>query len=60
MLSLVKNSSHVGLLCEFNFSNLFALGNHVLVLDTHNTSTPVFSEFFVVVELLEEVLAQLL
>lgn len=52
--------SHVGLLCEFDFSDSLAGSDHVLVLDAHNTSTPVFPEFFVVVELLGEVLGKVL
>jgi hypothetical protein len=52
--------SHVGLLCEFDFSDSLAGSDHVLVLDAHNTSTPVFPEFLVVVELLGEVLGKIL
>lgn len=50
--------SHVGLLGEFDFSLLFSLGHHVLVLNTHNTTTPVSSEGLVVVELSSEVLGE--
>jgi len=34
------------------------MGHHVLVLDTHNTATPVSSETLVLVELSAEVLGQ--
>jgi len=50
--------SHVSLLLEFDFSLLCSLGHHVLVLNTHNTTTPVSSELFIVVELSSEVLGQ--
>lgn len=36
--------SHVGFLGEFDFSNLLSLGHHVLVLDTHKTTTVAFVE----------------
>lgn len=49
-------SSHVSLLLELDFSELFSLSHHVLVLDAHNTTTPVSSESLVVVELSSEVL----
>lgn len=52
--------SHVGLLCLFDFSDFLASQHHVLVLDAHNTSSPLSSEFFVVVELLGEVLGEVL
>jgi len=52
--------SHVGLLCLFDFSDFLASQHHVLVLDAHNTSRPLSSEFFVVVELLGEVLGEVL
>jgi len=45
------NRSHVGLLGELDFSELFSLGHHVLVLDTHNTTTPLSLEVGVLVEL---------
>jgi hypothetical protein len=44
-------SSHVGLLGELDFSCSLPLGHHVLILDTHNTTTPGSSERSVVVEL---------
>ncbi len=51
-------SSHVCLLLELDFSLLLSLGHHVLILDAHNTTTPVSSEGFVVVELSSEVLGE--
>ena len=51
-------SSHVSFLGEFDFLELFSVGHHVLVLDTHNTTTPGSSESFVVVELSSEVLGK--
>ena len=53
-----RNSSHVGLLSELDFSKLSSVGHHVLVLNTHNTTTPVSSEGLVLVELSAEVLGQ--
>ena len=53
-----RNSSHVGLLCELDFSKLSSVGHHMLVLNTHNTTTPVSSEGLVLVELCAEVLGQ--
>jgi len=50
--------SHVGLLGELDFSLLFSLSHHVLVLDTHNTTTPVSSEGLVLIELSTEVLGE--
>lgn len=50
--------SHVGLLGELDLSLLFSLSHHVLVLDTHNTTTPVSSEGLVLVELSTEVLGE--
>lgn len=47
--------SHVGLLGELNFLDALKGSNHVLVLDTHNTTAPVSAELIVVVELLTEV-----
>ena len=51
-------NSHVGLLGELDLSELLSLGHHVLVLDAHNTATPVSSEGLVVVELSAEVLGE--
>lgn len=51
-------SSHVSLLGELDLSLLLSLGHHVLVLDAHNTTTPVSSEALVVIELSAEVLGQ--
>lgn len=54
----MKKNSHVSLLLEFDFSELFSVCHHVLVLNTHNTTTPGSSELFVVVELSLEVLGE--
>lgn len=54
----MKNNSHVSLLLELDLSESFSLSHHVLVLDSHNTSAPVSSESFVVVELSSEVLGE--
>lgn len=51
-------NSHVGLLGELDLSELLSVGHHVLVLDAHNTTTPVSSETLVVVELSAEVLGE--
>ena len=48
-------NSHVGLLSELDISELLSMGHHVLVLDAHNTATPVSSEGLVLVELSAEV-----
>ena len=53
-----KVNSHVGLLSELDFSELCSMGHHVLVLDAHNTATPVSSEGLVLVELSAEVLGK--
>ena len=53
-----KVNSHVGLLSELDFSELSSMSHHVLVLDAHNTATPVSSEGFVLVELSAEVLGK--
>lgn len=53
-----KVNSHVGLLSELDFSELGSVGHHVLVLDAHNTATPVSSEGLVLVELSAEVLGE--
>lgn len=57
-LNGIQRNSHVGLLSELDFSKLSSVGHHVLVLDTHNTTTPVSSEALVLVELSAEVLGQ--
>lgn len=56
----VASCSHVGLLGELDFSNALASSHHVLVLDTHNTATPVSAELLVVVELFLEGYGELL
>jgi len=53
-----KVNSHVGLLGELDFSELGTVCHHVLVLDAHNTTTPVSSEGLVLVELSTEVLGK--
>lgn len=53
-----KVNSHVGLLSELDISELLSMGHHVLVLDAHNTATPVSSEGLVLVELSAEVLGK--
>jgi len=52
--------SHDGLLLELNLSNLLTGGHHVLVLDTHDTSSPFASEFLVLIECHGEGLSELL
>ena len=47
-------SSHVGFLSKLDFSKLLSLGHHVLVLNSHNTTTPGSSESNVIVELSSE------
>ena len=49
-----KVNSHVGLLGELDFSQALLSGDSVLVLKAHNTTTPVSTELFVVVELFLE------
>ena len=41
---------------ELDLADLLAAGNHVLVLDTHDTTAPLAAEGLVLVELLEELL----
>jgi len=50
--------SDVGFLLELDLSNLLTSGHHVLVLDTHFTTTPGSAEFDVVVELGHEDLGE--
>ena len=47
-------SSHVGFLGEFDFSEFLSLGHHVLVLNSHNTTTLLSLEVGVIVELRHE------
>ena len=54
----MEEYSHVGLLLEFDFSELLSGSHHVLVLNSHKTTTPDSSELFVIVELGSEVLAE--
>jgi len=53
-----EECSHVGFLGKLDFSKLFSLGHHVLILDTHNTTTLESSEVDVIVELGQEVLLE--
>jgi hypothetical protein len=52
------NNSHVSFLGELDFSELFSLEHHVLVLDAHDTTSPDSSQGFVFVELHSEVLGE--
>ena len=54
----IEFCSHVGLLGELDLTDALTAGNHVLVLDSHNASTPGAAELLVLVELLVEVLGQ--
>ena len=47
-------SSHVGFLGEFDLSEFLSLGHHVLVLNSHNTTTLLSLEVGVIVELRHE------
>ena len=47
-------SSHVGFLGEFDFSEFLSLGHHVLVLNSHDTTTLLSLEVGVIVELRHE------
>jgi hypothetical protein len=53
-----KEDSHVGFLGKFDFSKLFSLGHHVLILNTHNTTTLKSLKVDVIVELGLEVLLE--
>jgi hypothetical protein len=55
---LREDNSHVSLLGEFDFSELLSLGHHVLVLDSHDTTTPGSPLSLVVVVLGSEVLGE--
>lgn len=57
-LNFEEEISHVSFLLEFDFSELLSLGHHVLVLDSHNTTTPGSSQLVVLVELSSEVLGK--
>jgi len=50
----MEASSHVGLLGEFDLSEFLSLGHHVLILNTHNTTTPSSSKVNVIVEVSSE------
>ena len=43
-------SEHVGFLGELDFSEFLSLGHHVLILNSHNTTTPGSSKVSVIVE----------
>jgi len=55
---VIKRRSHVGFLGELDLSSLFSLGHHVLVLNSHNTTTPGDLMGSVLVELGHEVLLE--
>ena len=55
-----KTYSHVGLLGELDGDELLLSGNFVLVLDTHDVTTPMFAEVRVLVEVSSEGLAEVL
>jgi len=55
---MLVGSEHVGFLGELDLSCLLSLGHHVLVLNTHNTTTPGSSEGDVVVEVGGEVVLE--
>ena len=57
---LLRERSDEGLLGELDLDELLAGGHHVLVLDTHDTTTPLLEELGVVVVLGLELLAELL
>jgi len=50
--------SHVGLLGELDLSKALAGTDHVLVLDTHDTTAPVFSKLIILVVLFTELLGE--
>jgi len=50
--------SHVGFLCQLDLGKLCSLGHHVLVLNSHNSTSPGSSEVVVVVELNSEALGE--
>jgi len=49
-VNMRMGSEHVGFLGELDLSEFLSLGHHVLILDSHNTTTPGLSEVNVVVE----------
>jgi len=53
--NMLMGSEHVGFLGELDLSEFLSLGHHVLILDTHNTTTPGSSEGDVLVEVGGEV-----
>ena len=54
----IKKCSHVSFLGELDFSCLFSLGHHVLILNSHKTTTPGDLVLSVLVELSHEVLLE--
>lgn len=50
--------SHVGFLGQLDLADLLAAGNHMLVLDTHDTTTPGAAELLILVVAFHELLAQ--
>jgi len=57
-VNMLMGSEHVGFLGELDLSELFSLGHHVLILNTHNTTTLESSDVDVIVELGHEVLLE--
>ena len=55
---MIKRRSHVGFLGELDLSSLLSLGHHVLVLNSHKTTTPGDLVGSVLVELGHEVLLE--
>ena len=55
---VLKRCSHVSFLGELDLSCLFSLGHHVLILNSHKTTTPGLSDLGVLVELSGEVLLE--
>jgi len=55
---VIKRRSHVGFLGELDLSSLLSLGHHVLVLNSHKTTTPGDLVGSVLVELGHEVLLE--
>lgn len=58
MFVSVLRISHVGFLGELDFSSFLSLGHHVLILNTHKTTTPLLLVVLVLIELGHEVLLE--
>jgi len=54
----VLKSSHVGFLGELDFSCSLSLSHHVLILNSHKTTSPLFLVVRVLIELSHEVLLE--